>query len=482
MRTRGVALLLLMVLVSAACGARLTDEQREIALQGYQGGGGGGGGDSTTDPGEPGASVDPGDPGDPSDPGGGGGGGGGDDPAPDAGACPEGEGGATDKGVTADRISLGAIVDLSGVQTGLFKPAAQAMQAFGAYVNNAGGICERDVVVNVRDTGTNSGGVQAVTQSSCNEDFAIVGSMSAFDNGGYEAGNACGIPAIPAVSTNAWKPDEIFPPNYYPAYPNRPDHIIDSASYVLQTHPDVKDGGALMWLNQSVARTNAGSRRAAYEQAGFEFVYAREAQVVDPNYASYVSQMKNNNPPVKYLTFVGNYQSIENLLQAMDQQSWHPDFIDFDSVVYSPLFTQDLQSKGITTTNLFWFINTAMFEEASGNPEMQLYVEWLKRIDPQAEPDFFGLYAWSAGRLFQSVATKVGPNLTRKAFLSEIAKVSEWDSYGLHAPHKMSQKLASSCFLYGVIENYEFTRVSPDSKWSCAKPTRSVPYPSNPQG
>jgi ABC-type branched-subunit amino acid transport system substrate-binding protein len=463
------------MLVSAACGARLTPEQRTAVLAG---GGGGGLPNGNPAPGAttPGA-VPTGANGSPlptpsggsTSPGG-----------PTTAACSEGTKTASDKGVTASEIRLAAIADLSGVQTGLFKSAAEGMQAFGAYVNYAGGICGRSVKVVVRDTRTNSGGNDSATKDSCSEDFAIVGSMSAFDSGGYDAGNACGIPAIPSISTNAWKPDQIFPPNYFPAYPNRPDHIIDTASYVNQVAPDVKSGAAIMWLAQSVTRTNAGAREAAYKQLGFEFVYKREAQVVDPNYASYVSQMKGNDPPVKYLTFVGNYQSAENLLQAMDQQSWHPDFIDFDSVVYSPVFLEDLKGKGISTTNLYWFVNTGLFEEASGNAEMTLYVDWLKRIAPNSKPDYFGLYAWSAGRLFQDVATAVGPNLTRKAFLAQLAKVASWDGHGLHAPHALAQKLSSPCFLYGKIENYQFKRVSPASNWTCNHPTRTVTYPSTP--
>jgi hypothetical protein len=144
--------------------------------------------------------------------------------------------------------------------------------------------------------------------------------------------------------------------------------------------------------------------------------------------------------------------------------------------VYSPLFLQDLKERGITTTNLFWFINSGMFEEASSNPEMQLYEQWLGQVGG-GEPDFFGLYAWSAGRLFQEVATKLGPNLTRKAFLDEIAKVKEWDSHGLHSPHLTGQKLTGPCYLYGNVQNYAFKRLAPASGWRCNNPTRTVPYP-----
>jgi ABC-type branched-subunit amino acid transport system substrate-binding protein len=467
-----------MALMTSACGARLTEDQRNAVLAGGVGPAG--------NPVVPGASVDPGAspaPGTSGGPGTSPGAPGSSPGAPGAAAeaCPPGDNTASDKGVTATEIKLATIVDLSGPQTGLFTAAKQAMQAWAAYANNSGGICGRNVTVDVRDTRTSSGGNDGATKQSCEDDFAIVGSMSAFDDGGYPAGIACGIPAIPAISTNlctekhGCKSGEVFPPNFYPAYPNRADKLIDTASFVNQTKPDVKGNAGVMWLAQSVARNNAWARAEGYKQAGFNFTYTREAQVVEPNYSSYVAEMKGDG--IKYLTFVGNNASIEQLLQAMDQQSYHPDFIDFDSVVYSPIFAEDLKDKSITTTNLYWFVNTALFEEASSNPEMQLYLQWLKQIDPNAIPDYFGLYAWSAGRLFQQVATTLGPKLTRPALVEALRKVTAWDSHGLHAPHQISQKIPAPCFLYGIIENYEFKRISPSSGWTCNRPLRNIPNP-----
>ena len=169
--------------------------------------------------------------------------------------------------------------------------------------------------------------------------------------------------------------------------------------------------------------------------------------------------MKNNDPPVKYLTFVGNYQSAENLLQAMDQQSWHPDFIDFDSVVYSPLFLEDLEERGITTTNVFWFINSGMFEEASGNPEMQLYERMAAAQWAAGPRTSSGSTRGRRGDCSRRSPPSSGPNLTRKAFLAEIAKVQEWDSHGLHAAHLTGQKLTGPATCTGT------SRTTPSSGW-----------------
>ena len=92
-------------------------------------------------------------------------------------------------------------------------------------------------------------------------------------------------------------------------------------------------------------------------------------------------------------------------------------------------------------------MNTTMNEEAAGNPELQLYQQWLSRVAPGKKPDYFGFYAWSAGQLFAKVHKDVGAKITRKAFLAALKNVHSWNGNGLHAAHDIGNKIMSPCFL-----------------------------------
>ncbi|GAB2820766.1 ABC transporter substrate-binding protein [Actinocorallia aurea] len=59
----------------------------------------------------------------------------------------------TGPGVTADKITLGALTDLTGVYATLGKSITQAQQLYFDELNAAGGVCGRDVEVLVRDHG-----------------------------------------------------------------------------------------------------------------------------------------------------------------------------------------------------------------------------------------------------------------------------------------------------------------------------------------
>ncbi len=461
MKFRVAAVLCVSVLVTAACGARLDSQQRRVALQAYAGGGG---------PAAPGAVASPGTTtggqvgGGGTQQGGGGTqqGGGGTQPGGGAACDPSGNK-ASDTGVTATSINIGTVSDISGVQPGLFQSTFDAMKAWKAYTDSLGGICGRRVTLDLRDDQTNSGGNRAETQAACAKDFALVGSVSAFDDGGASTVDSCGIPDMSGivVTTQRARSD-----NTFAIYNARPGDYLGTgtAEYVKREHPDVIKNAALLYLNSAAPKQSAETRRAGYQQAGFRFVYYTAVQVVEPNYNSYVVAMKNHSPPVKYVNMVGDPQSLARLVQAMQQQSWFPEVVDFDSAAYSPQFLE-LGGAAAERAQIWNFHHP--FEEARSNKEMQLYLQWLSVAAPGAEPDFFGVWAWSAGRLFQELATKIGNDLTREKLFAELKKVKDWTGFDIHVPVQVGAKLPPSCFLYHGVRGGAFVRQYPSSGYEC---------------
>ncbi|MGH2783984.1 MAG: ABC transporter substrate-binding protein [Actinomycetota bacterium] len=456
MRSRAVFLAAILMLVLAACGARLTREQRLAGIGAVTVGTGGEGG--VVDPGQTGG---PGGGGTISPTGGGtvGPGGGGAVPAP-----PGGNGGETDVGVTANSITLAVGSDLSGVQGGLFKTTHQAMSAWAAMINSQGGLFGRRVNLKLRDTQARDTQNAAVVSDSCKDSFAMVGSMSAFDGGGASAGEACGIPDITAITVNDKRSKAS---NVYPVYPVRADKIpIGPANYIKEKYPDVIDKAAMVYLNAGVTKANALQRVKAYETVGFKFkIY--EVQVLEANYTPTVQRMKDDG--VEYVTMVSNYQSIQKLVQAMDQQNWFPKVRDWDSVAYAPNFVTCSGAPCAGAEGSLVFLNINLNEEASSNPELQLYQQWLNRVAPGSKPDYFGFYAWSAGQLFAKVHKDVGAKITRKAFLAGLKNVHSWNGNGLHAAHDIGNKIMSPCFLYVEVKGGKFVRKDPPSGFMCNK-------------
>jgi ABC-type branched-subunit amino acid transport system substrate-binding protein len=283
--------------------------------------------------------------------------------------------------------------------------------------------------------------------------------MSAFDNGGAEVGAQCGIPDVSAITVNGTRS---LAKNVYAVHPIRPDRFaIGTANYIKQKYPEAIKNAALLYLNAGVTKSNAEQRKRAYESAGFRYTYYQEVQVLEANYTPFVQEMKDRG--IRYVNMVANYQSIVRLLNAMEQVGWYPEVRDWDSVAYSAGFL----AAGKPVEGSLVFTTTAISEEASSNPEMQLYIYWLGRVRPGAKPDYFGFYAWSAGRLFARVHQAVGAKITRTAFFDEIRKVHSWDGNGMHVAHDVGGKLQSPCFLYLEIKGGKFVRKDPPRGYIC---------------
>ena len=469
------ALFAVLALLATACGSRLSDEERDEAVAALTGGGGGTaagaatgeagtttggttaggttggpttGGGATTGAGTTGGGAATG----------GGASGGGAAPA-SAGTCARATK-STDTGLTANKMTVATLADVSGVQPGLFQSAHQAARAAAAYINSTGGICGRIVEPLILDSKTDSGGNRSAMLEACSKAFAVAGSMSAFDDGSAKPGQDCGIPDITAITTNAPKYNAT---NVYPVYPNAGPSISNtSAKYIAKRFPDVIKKAAILWLNQAVTKNNAAARKKVWESVGFDFIYEAEAQLLEANYARFVQEMRSRG--VQYVTMVADFQNIVRLQKAMNQQGYTPKVRDWDSVAYDPDYTKE----GAPVEGSYIFLNNAIFEEANANPEMKLYADWLQRAAPGATPDYFGLHAWSAYRLLQKKTTEIGPELTREKLLSALKATKTWNGNGLHGPHQTGAKLPTVCNLYVEVKGGKFTRMAPASGFDCA--------------
>jgi ABC-type branched-subunit amino acid transport system substrate-binding protein len=363
-------------------------------------------------------------------------------------------------GVTANKLTVATLADISGVQPGLFQSAHQAARAAALYINSQGGICGRQIEPLLLDSKTDSGGNRAAMLDACQKAIAVVGSMSAFDDGSGAPGEQCMIPDMSAIVVNATK---YKTKNTFPISPAAGGTISTTAPrYIMKTHPNAVKKAAILWLAQAVTKNNATQRMNAYKRVGFNYIYQTEVQVLEANYTRFVQEMRNRG--VQYVNMVSDFQSIVRLQKSFRQQNYVPEVRDWDSVAYDPDY---LSEKEIVEGSLV-FINTAMFEEAAGNPEMKLYMDWLQKASPGATPDYFGIYAWSAYRLFQKIATDIGPDITRPKILAALKATKEWGANGLHAPHKIGAKQLSTCNIYLEVKGGKFTRLAPASGFDCS--------------
>ena len=380
--------------------------------------------------------------------------------SPGAKAPPGGNGGATDVGVTATQITIAVLSDRTGPVPGIFESTIRAVQAWANLVNSQGGIFGRKIKVVPIDSKTSTADNRAGALQACAQAFALVGSMSAYDDGGAGPVGQCGIPDIPTTVVNLGRENVA---TTFPANPNVSNKsLLVAPKWLAEQFPDAPKAGGQLWLNAPVTRYNAEKNMEATGTVGYQYPYKRQVEVVEPNFTPFVVDMRNQG--VQYVTMVSDNNSVARLLKAIKSQNWQPKVRQFDTVIYDQKF---LQTAGDAAEGVYTFVNAVPLEEASSSKEYQLYIDALKRSAGGSPDGFFGLYAWSAARLFQQALEKTGPQASRAKIVEYLKGLHSWDGHGLHPAHDIGNKTIANCQVILQVKGGKFTRVHPASGYLC---------------
>lgn len=482
-------------LVTAACGARLTPSQRTQALS-YGGGGGGGG--TTTGAGGTGGTVGgttgavggttgavagttgavPS-----GTTGGSATGSTGSSTGGTTGAVtgptdwtkvpPGGNGGATDVGVTANSITVANISDVSGAVPGLFEDARFAVQAYFKYFNARypGGIYGRHINVEALDAQLDTGANRSASIQACNETFAGVGSVSAFDQGAAPVIASCKskggyFPDLRGLATT----DEIkavanvFPVN---AAGTGGTRGLAQFAWAKEHFPDAIKKAAYVYSDGEVTRQLAQQDEDGTTKVlGFHWVDDIPIGTTETNYAPFAQQIKTSGD--LYVTFVGAYQQAANLALALSQIGWMSHIQVYQPTVtaYTPDFITQAGSS-IQGGNTYIAVTSSLNEEIASNPELALYAQWLNQVKPGAHPTNIGQFAWGAAALFVQQMIAVGPRPTRGALLARIPAIHSFGDNGLFPPQDVGGRRLGDCVVLVQVKGSAFVRYLPSSGFRC---------------
>ena len=356
-------------------------------------------------------------------------------------------------GITDKTITIANVADVSGPVPGIFESAQQATRAYAAYFNSTSSICGRKLEVELLDSRADAGADQQAYTKACDDAFAAVGSMGAFDSGGAQAAQSCGLPDIRSTTTT---PERRDCTTCFAAQAVDPGLVNGSMPrYFYSKLKDATQHAAVLYINAGAAAVNAQMFKNAYPKAGWKVDYFQGIDVSEFNYAPYVQQMKDKG--IRLVTYTGPYQDTVKLLDAMQQQGFEPDAFVQDATIYDQNFVDQAGDNG---NGVYTWSTTKMFDDTSVK-EMALYRSWLRQVKPGAVPNYYGLYAWSAARLFVEQAVALGGRLTRASLVDAVSKVKDWTGNGLHVPQQVGAKTTSTCGSVLQLNDGTWRQVSP---------------------
>ena len=457
MRARPLLILIVLLSIASACGARVSDEQRAAAVGPAADGRSGPIGESAASGGV-GSSSDPGTATGSADNSGGTPTASGDDTAT-APAPQGGNGGATDVGVTGDTITMGLVTTLSGPVPGLFQGASVGAQAFVAYLNSQGGVFGRKLKLIVRDDQFDSGQNRAQTQDLAKQALGFLGSFSVYDDAGIGELEKSGIPDVGYGLTDPRRNAAV---NFSPQPAKSGTFRTGPFAYYQKKFPDAVKHVGTIYGDVPASKAAALDAMAAARSVGWEFAYERGYQPTETDFTADVVRMRQSGVKA-FWTTSADAKTMARLVKAMEQQGFKPEFIAFGASGYDPAF---LALAGSASEGVFIDHQLALYQggDAGSVPEVALFNQWLQKVKPGYTPDLFAAYAWASGRLLQQALQAAGPQLTRKSLLEALKKIDQFDSNGLVAPAGPASKRQPTCDMFMQVQGGKFVRIDPPGK------------------
>jgi ABC-type branched-subunit amino acid transport system substrate-binding protein len=232
--------------------------------------------------------------------------------------------------------------------------------------------------------------------------------------------------------------------------------------FIKQNYPDAAAHAAVLYINAGAAAENGPASAAAMTKQGLHFDVVQGIDVAEFNYAPYAQQLKDKG--VKAVFWTGAYQQSVRLAQAMQQIGYKPDIYLRDPTDYIPDY---VESGGDAVDGTVVFLNFVPFEEAASNQEMQLYISWLQQVSPGTDPTFFGVFSWSAARLFVEQSIKLGGTLSRSTLVDSLSKVDNWTANGMTAPQHVGSKRTGDCWRFIQLSGGAWSPVG-GTKYTCS--------------
>ncbi|MGH8982794.1 MAG: ABC transporter substrate-binding protein, partial [Acidimicrobiia bacterium] len=322
---------------------------------------------------------------------------------------------ATEKGVTADTITVTVVaaVDVPGAQ-GLFQGVVDGVEGWAEYQNDNGGLAGRNVEVNFVDSRLSGDEARNAFIEACESSFALIGTsvlfLSNFDDLTQctdQAGAATGLPDFPVVVTEVnhqCSPVSyaINPPLLQCDTRGDPEQTYrvgtGPTQYYVQQHGDLE--GAFLYPNpaesESAKNANVQIFTAQGEQ-GIEIAYEQDVSALAPQseYTPIAAAIAQQN--LTYARSGLDYTSTVKLRKEATLQSvtsvevWDCSLQCYDAGL--------IEDGGSDVEDQYVYMNFFPFlgpNAEDGKSEM--LANFVEYVD---EPDGFAIQAWAAGIFFR---------------------------------------------------------------------------------
>jgi ABC-type branched-subunit amino acid transport system substrate-binding protein len=451
---------LVMVLVTSACGARWSDEEREAVHARHEGDGREASDDD--DEGGVGIIIDGGSGAAGTDGGTAGTTGGGTTGGGTGGTTGGGPGGprpcsaASDSpGVSDDTITVGNISTISGPVPGLGEPSVAGVRAYLAYRNATGGVCGRRLALRSADDGIENARYRAALTDMSDKVLALAGGFAGGDGGAIDVLTSNNIPAV----MNAFNDPAQNAPTVFDINPPFAKVDAVTAKYTFLHEQGVRTA-SVATIAQASSISELNQQVARMEAVGIRVVNRQELPLSTLSFDAPARAIANSG--ADYFLFLGAGNLNSSMARSIHQSGYELKFSEF-LTAYGTNFIEATGpgAEGVTS----W--TRSLPVEETDNPEMKAFLEWMGRVAPGIPPDTFAADSWAASKaIFDSLEALPGP-ISREALIAQLKTLTDYDANGFYGSINLGQKQAKGCSVAMRVEGGKWKRIYPDSGFAC---------------
>jgi ABC-type branched-subunit amino acid transport system substrate-binding protein len=360
-----------------------------------------------------------------------------------------GNGGATDTGVTATSIRIGATFFNGGFLDKYSQVSQNAASAYFDYINGQGGVCGRKIVYTPCDTaGTADGTSGCLTKLADQDKVFMMGPSLDFNLDIVQ--KSLEQHKLPWVGSSGLYDAEFSSPWMFPT--QIPGGSVGAliATHTVQTLGLKKIG--VSQLRNGAGPSCTGRLTKTAEGLGGKVVATALNSDVETSLDSEVASLKNAG--VEAVLFCNDPVNTVKFIQAAQRIGWHPAFVGGFVAADDVPKAAGAYGKGMYGLTMFDFYG-------SDSPGLREYKKITEFYYPRTFHHFYEQAAYVGAAAIVAVLKAIGPNVNRIDFVKQLKTMRAFDiGLGLKLDFADLKDAVPSGIMLKADDNLNWTVVS----------------------
>lgn len=364
---------------------------------------------------------------------------------------------STAPGVSPTTLTVGQIVTQSGPVPGLAGSAEAAVRAYVAYRNSTGGVCGRNLVLLTADDGNDNSRFRTALIEMSPKALGLIGVTAGGDSGGADVMQKEAIPATGAAFSKQFQ--EL--PTAFDINPPPPAPAVPARKFAYLKEQGVSTA-ALVTLSAAQAIAELDEHQRVMEASGIKIVSRQILPVTTLSFDSAARVVANSE--ADYLFFLAADSHDAAMAQSMRDTGYQLKFEEY-LTGYGSAYIDIAGSAAEGTTS--WIRSLPKEDGSSANAELGAYLTWMDRTSPGAKPDVFAGDAWAAAKAFVDALENLPGPISRGALVAQLRALESYDGDGFVGTIDLGNERSKGCVIGMRVTNGQWKRLAPGQGFLC---------------